>query len=278
MDAPRCAPSPGDETPAARLPTDALARIFVELAGTLTADAQPIEALRLLAARAVPATGADSASVLLADETGTLRLTAAADRRGEELAALELATDEGPTVAGYRSGSQIGAPALAAHANRWPQFVPAAAEAGIQATHTVPLRAGGEVLGALTLHRQDPGALAEQAAQVAQALADFTAIGVTGARSAHRDRTLAEQLQSALTSRITIEQAKGMLAERHGVSVTEAFDPLRQYARRTNRPLREVAHQVVQHSPEVADLWALGTRPPGSARSAHHPSQSDRHL
>lgn len=63
--------------------------------------------------------------------------------------------------------------------------------------------------------------------------------------------TAAAQLQHALDSRILIEQAKGILAERHGVGVEQAFERMRAMARRTRRTVREIADGVVSGSLDV---------------------------
>lgn len=56
---------------------------------------------------------------------------------------------------------------------------------------------------------------------------------------------LAEQLQHALTSRIVIEQAKGVLAERGNLAMDQAFDRLRRHARNTNTRLTDLARGIV---------------------------------
>jgi AmiR/NasT family two-component response regulator len=80
---------------------------------------------------------------------------------------------------------------------------------------------------------------------VGQALADLAAIGIINQRNAMRSRALTQQLQTALTSRTAIEQAKGMLAERGHINPDQAFDLLRRYARANNARLTEIAHSVI---------------------------------
>jgi AmiR/NasT family two-component response regulator len=80
----------------------------------------------------------------------------------------------------------------------------------------------------------------------AQMLADVTVSYLANSRAFAETSRLAEQLQQALDSRVVIEQAKGMLAERHGVEVTEAFDRLRSHARGRGLRLRDVAIGVLR--------------------------------
>ncbi len=64
-------------------------------------------------------------------------------------------------------------------------------------------------------------------------------------RDLEEQRTLARQLQHALNSRVGIEQAKGILAERHDATIDEAFDAMRSYARSNRRRLHDVAAEVI---------------------------------
>ena len=76
---------------------------------------------------------------------------------------------------------------------------------------------------------------------IGQALADVATIGLLQQRAIHRSDTLTEQLQTALNSRILIEQAKGVLAERLQLEMVEAFTLLRGSARSRNLRLSELA-------------------------------------
>ena len=67
----------------------------------------------------------------------------------------------------------------------------------------------------------------------------------------HQARTLAQQLQHALDSRVIVEQAKGILAERNGITPSEAFDRLRKYARQNQARIHDVAAQVVDGTPTL---------------------------
>jgi len=90
--------------------------------------------------------------------------------------------------------------------------------------------------------------------QIMQALADVAAISLLQERSIHRGELLTEQLQGALNSRITIEQAKGTLAHAHGITTDQAFAMLRAYARRGNHRLVDIATTVVTDLTQLPDL------------------------
>jgi AmiR/NasT family two-component response regulator len=111
------------------------------------------------------------------------------------------------------------------------------------------------VIGALNVFGSRPGStLADSDVPIVQALADVAAIGLLQERAIRRGEILTEQLQGALNSRIVIEQAKGAIAQIHGVSVDEAFILIRTYARRNNRRLSDVAYTIVTDPTGLPDL------------------------
>ena len=112
--------------------------------------------------------------------------------------------------------------------------------------HALPLRLRGEAIGALNLFHRHPGPLPDADLSLGQALADVATIGILQERAIRRGEILNEQLQTALNSRVIIEQAKGVLARKPGVTMDAAFDRLRSYARSRNLRLSEVARQVVE--------------------------------
>jgi AmiR/NasT family two-component response regulator len=109
----------------------------------------------------------------------------------------------------------------------------------------MPLRLREQTIGGLSLFMATPQLIPDADRKLAQALADVATIGVLQQRSLHRSHILSEQLQNALTSRIAIEQAKGVLAERTGLSMDAAFNALRRHARDHNLKLTAVAKDVV---------------------------------
>jgi AmiR/NasT family two-component response regulator len=120
--------------------------------------------------------------------------------------------------------------------------------------HALPMRLRTVVIGALNLFCARPVALTEADTRTGQALADIATIGILAQRSLQQSELLATQLQQAPNSRVTIEQAKGVLAERRQITVDEAFALLRGYARENNLHLSDVARQVTDGSDIVGDL------------------------
>jgi hypothetical protein len=135
---------------------------------------------------------------------------------------------------------------------RWPRFALAARAAGFRSVHSIPLLLRGETLGAIDLFGATAGALSADTTELAQALAAITAVGLQYRRTISKHEVVIGQLQTALDSRILIEQAKGVLAERSQVSVDVAFAALRRQARCTGRKLVEVAAAVVYDGLTIA--------------------------
>jgi hypothetical protein len=126
--------------------------------------------------------------------------------------------------------------------------------------HALPLRLRGEAIGTMNLFHRQPGALPEADLALGQALADVATIGILSERAVRRGEVVTEQLQTALNSRVVIEQAKGVVAQHGGLSMDAAFDRLRCYARNHNARLSEVARKVVEANlaAEVLGAPAVG--------------------
>ena len=144
----------------------------------------------------------------------------------------------------YRTSTPVSVPDLA-RATQWPAFTTAVAQAGaFRSVHALPLRLRREAIGALNLFHHTPGPLPPADLALGQALADVATIGILQERAIRRGEVLNKQLQTALTSRVVVEQAKGVLAQRHGISMDAAFDQLRRYARAHSLRLANVARQL----------------------------------
>ena len=227
-----------------------LADVFVEMADTLVDDFDVIEFLHVLTERCVQLLGVSAAGLLLTDGQDTLQLVAASSERTRLLELIQLQTDQGPCVDCFRTGQPVSVADLPS-AGRWPRFTAAAAEVGFAAVHALPMRLRDQVIGALNLFDTNPGALDGGRLRVGQALADVATIGLLQERAIRRRDVLTDQLQSALNSRVLIEQAKGVLAERLHVDMATAFVVLRGSARSQNRRLSELAQAVVDGTEQV---------------------------
>lgn len=230
---------------------DELARAFVELADTLVDDFDVTDFLHRLTDITVEVLDADAAGLVLSDERGTLT-AGAVTGPAEALEALELRIGEGPCLDCFTAGSPVVNVPAEESARRWPRFHVAALAAGFDAVHALPMRLRTRVIGGVNIYFVAPRTLEEVDLAVAQALADVATIALLQERTVGDRTLLTEQLQGALTTRVLIEQAKGVLAERLGVSVGEGFALLRDTARRERVPLRVLAEGVVDGRVDTA--------------------------
>lgn len=228
-----------------------LSRVFVEVADTLVADFDLIEFLHKLAEHTAAVSEAASVGLMLADESGNLHYMAASTESARHLELFQLQHAEGPCLDCFRTGEPVTIADLAEDDSRWPAFAARAREAGIRSVHGFPMRLRDRVIGALNVFDEDPMPFRPEDIKIVQALADVATIAIMQERAISRAETLTEQLQGALNSRIVIEQAKGMIAHRHGVDVDTAFDRLRAHARRSQLRLADLAREIVAGSADI---------------------------
>jgi len=224
---------------------------FVELADTLVDDYDIIALLDRLAGYCVELLTADAAGILLADAHNKLRVVASTNEQTAWMELLQLQADEGPCVECFRTAAPVSVVDLSHTALRWPRFTTGLATAvadrePYRSVHALPLRLRGEPIGALNLFHRQPGPLPAADLALGQAMADVATIGILSERAINRGEVLNEQLQTALNSRVIIEQAKGVLAERGNIDMDAAFDRLRRYSRDHNLKLSDVGRQIVE--------------------------------
>jgi transcriptional regulator with GAF, ATPase, and Fis domain len=235
------------------IPAERLAEVFVEVADTLVDEFDLVEFLHLVTRHATSLVDVAAAGILLADQGGHLQVMAASDEKAKLLELFQLQAQEGPCLDSFRRGSPVLRPDLADAQALWPLFAPRAVSEGYRSVYAFPLRLRSEVLGALNLFGTQPATIAPADIQIVQAVADVATIGLLQERTIRRGEILTEQLQAALNTRIVIEQAKGAIAQSRGISVDDAFELLRTYARRHRLRLADVALTALQDPTSVDD-------------------------
>ena len=229
----------------------------VAMVDSLLDDFDVIELLTELTERCAQLLDIESAGLLLADPRGQLHLMAATSHRTEELELFQLQADEGPCLDCFTSGEPVSVADLRAAARRWPRFVEAATDAGFASVQAVPMRAAGTVLGALGLFGTHIGALNDADLMVGRSLAHVASVAIVQEHPPTPAMVL-PHLRSALASGVVVDQAKGFLRERLGLTVGEAFTLLRGYARSTGIHLTDLARQLIsQPAARPALLAAL---------------------
>ena len=222
-----------------------LARTLVELADSLVADFDVVELLTVLADGCVDVLDVGAAGIMLAAPDGELRVMASSSEAMRVLELFELQARQGPCLECYRTGTAVVNQNLVVGDDRWPRFAAEALAAGFHAVHALPMRLRGTVIGALNLFHVEPGEMRKADVDAAQAFADVATITILQHRAATEAHELNEQLNGALNTRVVIEQAKGIVAERQGLDMEQAFATLRNHARNHNLRLVDVAKDVI---------------------------------
>lgn len=235
-------------------------RSLVEMADTLVDDYDVVDLLTGLADRCVRLLGVSAAGVMLASPAGSLGLVASSSEAMRLLELFELQADEGPCLDAFRTGERVAHESLESGAGRWPSFASVAVQAGFRSALALPLRLREVSIGALNLLSVSSAPMDEADVVVARAFADLATLSITQHRVSAEAQLLNEQLSRALNSRVVIEQAKGVISERAGTDLAEAFSRLRAYARNGNLLLTDVARAAIDGTLDPA-AWSAGTRP-----------------
>lgn len=238
----------------------------MELADTLVDDFDVVDLLTRLADRCVEVLDVDAAGIMLAAPEGHLRVMASSSEAMRVLELFEVQAQEGPCLDCHRTGQPVVNQDLAADGGRWPRFAAEAIAAGFQSVHALPMRLRGSVIGALNLFRAGPGEMGPADIEVAQAFADVATIAILQHRAALEAQVVNEQLTHALNSRVVIEQARGMVAERLDLDLERSFSALRNHARNHNPRLADVADAVISGTTPAGTLDPLPAAGRGDRR------------
>jgi hypothetical protein len=225
------------------------------MADTLVDDYDVVDLLTGVADRCVSLLGVSAAGVMLASPAGSLALVASSSEAMRLLELFELQEQEGPCLDAFRTGERVGHENLDAGSGRWPSFSAAALQAGFASASALPLRLRDVTLGALNLLSVTRAPMGEADVIVARAFADLATLSIAQHRASAEAQRLNEQLSGALTSRVVIEQAKGVISELAGAETSKIFlETVTQFleaAGRGSRPAERSVGPVRHGSPEV---------------------------
>src|SRR4051812_30991237 len=225
-----------------------VAQSFVALADTLVDDFDVVELLDRLVTDCVDLLGVSASGILLVNLDRSLEVVASSDEASRLMEVFQLESHSGPCVEAIQTGRQVVMTELPEIRRIWPAFGAKVAEFGFSAVYAFPMRLREETVGALNIFNADRPALTDFDRRLAQALADVATIGILQQRSLSQASSLAEQLQLALSSRISVEQAKGVIAEYAGVDMGVAFEALRSYSRSRRVKLSSVAEAITSRN------------------------------
>ncbi|GGW65658.1 transcriptional regulator [Streptomyces lucensis JCM 4490] len=226
-----------------------LAEVLVGLADSLADDIDPVVLVERLADSCVRLTGADAVGVMVASSRGDLRPLAVTDEQAAFLEFFQLQADEGPCLDCFREGRRIDVPDLEGSRDRWPEVAPYAIRHGYGSLHGLPLRVHRQTVGAVNLLLHGTGGLSPIDLELAQALADVTAVALVNWNPEPlRPSDVSNRVQAALAAKAAVDIATGMLAQAGDLTMPAARAALHDYAGRRHQRLVDVAHALVRRS------------------------------
>jgi GAF domain-containing protein len=202
------------------------------------------EALRRIVNATHQLFAVDGAGLMLVDPDQLLRSVAVSDRRVHDLEELQIQHGEGPCVEAFEDKTLVDTEDLAAEA-RWPKFSPAAVERSLRAVLASPIPYNQHAIGVVVVFSAKAQPWSPEGELALVAFTDLAALTIANTLQSEEQGELATQLQRALDARVVIEQAKGALVAREGLSDREAFERLRRQARSQRRRVVEVAAEVM---------------------------------
>lgn len=225
-----------------------LADLAALVAGALGLD-ELLAQVAAFAVRAIP--GADGAGVTLLRTNTTkdrVQALAASAPFVSEIDAIQYEVlDEGPCITAAMEQRTVRSGSLGGE-SRWPRFGPRVGRLGVHSVLSLPLLLPGQVVGAINVYAHAKDVFDDHATELGELFAAPAAVAVHNAQVLAQAQLLATQLQAALTSRATIDQAIGILRSRNGGSAEDAFTRLRTASQTENVKLAAVAERIVDEA------------------------------
>jgi GAF domain-containing protein len=191
-------------------------------------------------------TGTDGAGIMLMSDSAPRGSLCTTNKMSDLIEQLQYALGEGPCIDAYRQDTPVLEPDLARPSTpRWLAFAPPAVEAGVRAVFGFPLRIGAVRLGSINICRDRPGPLSDDQYANALVVADAAAQAVLVLQAGAPPDSLGAALAAGADFHFVVHQAAGMVAAQLEVSVGQALVRLKAYAFGNDRPLTEVAKDVL---------------------------------
>lgn len=210
-------------------------------------------ALQTLVHRSTEVLDVEGIGVMLLDERNRLSVIATSDAAVGRIEEAQIGLDDGPCVDALRTGRVVVVPDLATD-DRYPRLGPLADGQGVRGVLSVPMRAHDTTIGAMNLYRSSVGRFDDGLVQLARLFADTASAHlVSAARTADATTQLAG-IRRAMTTHGPVEQAKGAIMHSVGLTDRQAFDLLRQHARRTRASLSTVVRAFLVGELTLEDL------------------------
>jgi len=217
-----------------------------------------------LAKTVMPGSPEASVSLLVEDRPSTVASTG---RLATDLDERQYVRDHGPCLHAARTG-ELTEIADTRTDSRWPDYLPRAVERGNLSSLSIPLAIDEDeqVTGALNIYARVPHAFDADSRTAAIRFGSYATVAAGNLHAYQSARDRADNLQAALETRAVIDQAKGILMDRHKLTADQAFRVLAQMSMTTNRKLHAIADDLVN----TGEL-PRGTGSLRRAEVVHHP-------
>jgi GAF domain-containing protein len=221
---------------------------FADAAAALVNEEETADVLFALVDDCAAMTGAGAVAVILRTEADGLEVAAATSHRARDLEIMQSQMGGGPCLDAVRMQVPSIATTEGAIRERWHEVGDAIVGAGYQAVHAYPLLWRGTALGGLNVFHERSGPLTGEVTRLAQAFAYMCTAAIIQGRASEEQTSLGRT--RALNARSVVEQAKGVLAEQGGLSMTDAYDEILQRARHNGTSLTATARSILRRAVE----------------------------
>ena len=240
--------TPDDHVPHTKKTVTDLAAALIDVSQMATHGASIVNVFSVLSNQCVELLPVSAAGILLIDGDNSLHVIGSSSHAVTLLDLFQAQNNEGPCRDCCVNQVMVFSENIAAD-QRWPNFSKLAVEANFVSVYALPLQAQKVVVGALNLFAQEP--LTSEQLATARSLADAATLAFLQADMQQDRLLIARKLRSALEGRNVIEQAKGVLSERHGISMMEAFWSLRDASNQRDIDIVEMATAVVNREVDL---------------------------
>ena len=240
--------TPDDQVPQEKTTVTDLATALVDVGQMATSGASIVNVFSVLSNQCVQLIPVSAAGILLIDNDNSLHVIGSSSHAVTLLDLFQVQNNEGPCHDCCVNQETAFSHNISTD-KRWPNFSALAIAENFVSVYALPLQAQSVVVGALNLFAKAP--LSEDQLATARSLADAATLAFLQADTQQDRLLIARKLRSALEGRNVIEQAKGVLSERHGISMMEAFWQLRDASNQRDIDIVQLATSVVNREVDL---------------------------
>jgi GAF domain-containing protein len=231
-----------------------VALTLVQLADTLSDTTDEHDMYEILAERSAEILEVTATALLINNNRGLPKLVATGGEAISFDTLIDIQRIKGPCLECCQTGQAIHVERLADYRDTWPKFVTSVLAAGFRSVHSFPMAIRDQNFGALTLFSAHDRSMSNSELAIARAMTNVSTISLLQSRALREAEEMGQQLQRALNKRIATEQAKGRIAQRLTVEISDADDMLNRFAETANRRSSDVAADILSGNIPLENL------------------------